>query len=107
VKLFLAMILYGHLWGGTFQMSVIGGRQVTGGNGRNPSGQKHGYSLNIEGFWLTDKFLVRAVTGAFAWLNPYQNRFIVGNQGDGGSMASWHWAQGFELQLPSFILNYA
>jgi hypothetical protein len=34
------------------------------------------------------------VTDAFAWLNPYQNRFILGDQADGGGMASWHRAQG-------------
>jgi hypothetical protein len=33
-------ILSWHQWGGRFQMSVIGERQVTGGNGRNPSGRK-------------------------------------------------------------------
>jgi len=34
------IIWHGHLWGGRFQMSVIGERQVTGGNGRNPTGRK-------------------------------------------------------------------
>ena len=34
------VILRGHLWGGRFQMSVMGERQVTGGNGRGPSGRK-------------------------------------------------------------------
>ena len=29
------IIWHGHLWGGRFQMAVIGERQVTGGNGRN------------------------------------------------------------------------
>jgi hypothetical protein len=33
-------ILHGHLWGERFQMSVRGERQVTGGNGANPSGRK-------------------------------------------------------------------
>lgn len=32
------MILQGHLWGGGFQMSGVGQRQIAGGNGRNPSG---------------------------------------------------------------------
>ena len=32
------VILRGHLWGGRFQMPVIGERQFNGGNGRNPSG---------------------------------------------------------------------
>jgi hypothetical protein len=31
-------ILHGHLWGRRFQMSVIGERQVTGGNRRSFSG---------------------------------------------------------------------
>ena len=35
-------------------MSVIGERQVTGGNGRNPSGQEY-ICLDMEGFWLCDK----------------------------------------------------
>ena len=35
-------------------MSVIGGRQVTGWNGRNPSGKQAGYALNMKGFWLRD-----------------------------------------------------
>ena len=26
------IIWHGHLWGGRFQMAVVGGRQVTGGN---------------------------------------------------------------------------
>jgi hypothetical protein len=34
------LILLGHLWGGRFQMSVIGERQLTGGNGANPSSRK-------------------------------------------------------------------
>jgi hypothetical protein len=37
---FHLIILHGHLWGGRFQMAVIGERQVTGGNGMNPSGQE-------------------------------------------------------------------
>ena len=40
-------ILHGHLWGGRFQMSVIGGRQVTGWIGRGLPGQEAGYPLNI------------------------------------------------------------
>jgi len=32
------VILHGHLWGGRFQMAVVGERQVTGENVRNPSG---------------------------------------------------------------------
>jgi hypothetical protein len=31
---FRFVILHGHLWGGRFQMAVIGGRQVTGWIGR-------------------------------------------------------------------------
>jgi len=34
------IIWHGHPWGGRFQMSVIKERQVTGGNGRGPSGQE-------------------------------------------------------------------
>jgi len=30
-------ILRGHLWGGRFQMAVIGERSVTSGNGKGPS----------------------------------------------------------------------
>ena len=44
------VIWHGHLWGGIFQMSVVGERQVAGGNGRNLSDQKgriSGYPL----FW--------------------------------------------------------
>jgi hypothetical protein len=33
-------ILHCHLWGGCFAVSVIGERQGTDGNGRNPSGQE-------------------------------------------------------------------
>jgi hypothetical protein len=44
-------------------MSVIGERQVTGGNGRNISGQEgwigSGY---IKGFWISNKFRIRAVS---------------------------------------------
>ena len=62
-------------------MSVIGERQVTGGNGRNPSGQEgwlssgfhpddyenalrdsHNRLLGMEGFWPGDKFRIRAAT---------------------------------------------
>jgi len=31
-------IWHRHPWGGIFQMAGVGVRQVTGGNGRNPSG---------------------------------------------------------------------
>jgi len=34
------IIWHGHLWGGRFQMAVIGERQGAGGNGRGPSGQE-------------------------------------------------------------------
>jgi len=34
----ITLILPGHLWGGRFQMAVVGERQVTGENGRGPSG---------------------------------------------------------------------
>ena len=37
---FHIVILHRHLWGGRFQMSVIGERQVAGGNGRNPQTEK-------------------------------------------------------------------
>ena len=42
-------------------MAVIRGRQVTGGNGGNPQAKKDGYPLDMEGFWLSDKFRIRAV----------------------------------------------
>jgi hypothetical protein len=41
------IFLHGHLWGGRFQMAVIGGRQVTGWIGRGLPGQEAGYPLNI------------------------------------------------------------
>jgi hypothetical protein len=47
---FRFVILHGHLLGGIFQMSVIGGRQVTGGNGRNPLGQEGYISSEYERF---------------------------------------------------------
>jgi hypothetical protein len=33
-------ISHEHLWGGRFQMPVTEERQITGGNGRKPSGRK-------------------------------------------------------------------
>ncbi|MBU4232709.1 MAG: hypothetical protein KKF43_09285 [Proteobacteria bacterium] len=54
------IIWHPHLWGGRFQMAVIGERQVTGGNGRIIQAKRAGYALNMEGFWLGDKFLIRA-----------------------------------------------
>jgi len=41
-------------------MSGVGERQVTGGNGRGPSGRKVLLSLVMEGFWLRDKCRIRA-----------------------------------------------
>jgi len=43
------VILHGHLWGGRVRVAVIEERQVTGGNGRNPSGQEGWIS---SGFWI-------------------------------------------------------
>jgi len=37
---FYLIIMRGHSWGGKFQMTVTGERQVTGGNGRNLSAQE-------------------------------------------------------------------
>jgi hypothetical protein len=54
------IILRGRLWGGRFQMAVIGGRQVTGGMAGNPQKKKSRYVLDMEGFWLSDKFRIRA-----------------------------------------------
>jgi hypothetical protein len=34
------VIWHGHLWGGRFQMSVMGERQVSDGNVKNSSGQE-------------------------------------------------------------------
>jgi hypothetical protein len=45
------VILRGHLWGGRFQVALIGERQVAGGNGRNPSGQE-GYISSEYGRFL-------------------------------------------------------
>jgi len=41
-------------------MAVIGERQVTGENGRIFQTEKSRYALVMEGFWLGDKFRVRA-----------------------------------------------
>jgi hypothetical protein len=46
-------ILFRHLWGGRFQMPVIGRRKITGGNGRGPSGR------NVLIFFGYGSFLVR------------------------------------------------
>jgi hypothetical protein len=50
-------------------MSVIGDRQVTGGmcEWQESSGhtKKAGFRLIIEGFWLSDKFLIKAVSDTF------------------------------------------
>ena len=62
---FHLLIWHGHLWGGRFQMAVIGERQVTGevtgGNGGNPSGQKGLLISGYGGFWLCDKCRIGAV----------------------------------------------
>jgi len=34
------VIWNGHLWGVGFQMAGVGERQISGGNGRGPSGQE-------------------------------------------------------------------
>jgi hypothetical protein len=47
---FRFVILRGHLWGGRFQMSVIGERQVTGGMAEILQVKKDIYPLNMEGF---------------------------------------------------------
>jgi hypothetical protein len=44
------VILGGHLWGGRFQMSATGERQVTGENGGNPSGRKGYICSEYESF---------------------------------------------------------
>ena len=45
---FRFVILHGHLWGGRFQMPVIGERQVTGGNGRDSQTEKSRYGLSLK-----------------------------------------------------------
>ena len=40
-------------------MAVIGERQVTGGNGGDPQTEKSRYVLDVEDFWLSDKFRIR------------------------------------------------
>jgi len=42
-------------------MAVMGERQFTGGGGKNPSGPEGWIPLDMEGFWLCNKFLIRAV----------------------------------------------
>jgi len=51
------IIWHGHLWGGRFQMSGVGERQVTTGI---LQAQKDGDDLNMEGFWRFDNFRIRA-----------------------------------------------
>jgi len=46
-------------------MGVMGERQFTGLNGRNPQTEKSHYVLNITGFWLYDKFWIRADSSPF------------------------------------------
>jgi hypothetical protein len=46
-------------------MAVIGERQVTGGNGRESFRPERMDILDMEGFWLSDKFLIRAVITTF------------------------------------------
>ena len=43
-------------------MAVTGERQVTDGMAGNPQTQKSGYALVMKGFWLGDKFRIRAAT---------------------------------------------
>ena len=52
-------------------MSGVGERQVTGGNGRGPSGRKVLLSLVMEGFWLRDKCRIRAEIATLLILQPY------------------------------------
>ena len=57
------VILHGHLWGGRFQMALIGERQFNGGNGRNGrifQTEKSRYVLNRLNFQRVDKLLIRA-----------------------------------------------
>jgi len=48
---FRFVILHRHLWGERFQMTVIGERQVTGGNGRNFS-ELEGWRCSFYGRFL-------------------------------------------------------
>jgi hypothetical protein len=54
------IILHRHLWGGRFQMAVTGERQIPAGMAGNPQTKKSRYALVMEGFWLGDKFRIRA-----------------------------------------------
>ena len=54
------VILRWHLWGGIFQMAVIGERQVTGENGRIFQTEKSRYALNMRGFGPGDNCRIRA-----------------------------------------------
>ena len=69
-------------------MSVLGGRQVIGGNEVDYRVEKSRYTLDMESFSLGDKCRIIAINDTFAWLNPYQNRFMLVNQDDGEGMAS-------------------
>ena len=42
-------------------MSVIGDRRLPAGMAGNPQTEKSRYVLYMEGFWLSDKFRIRAV----------------------------------------------
>jgi hypothetical protein len=57
---FLLIILHGHLWGGRFQMSGVGDAWLPAGMPGILQVGKYCYLLVMEGFWLSDKFLIRA-----------------------------------------------
>ena len=54
----------------------------------NPQTKKVSHAVDIEGFWLGDKFRIRAVPDTFAQLNPMPNPFMLRNRGEGVGMAS-------------------
>jgi len=58
---FRFVIWHGHLWGGRFQMVGVGNASFPAGMAGGHQIKKDGYGLNMEGFWLSDKFRVRAM----------------------------------------------
>ena len=49
------IIWHGHLWGGRFQMAVIGDARLQTGMAGNPQTEKSRHVLDVEGFWLSER----------------------------------------------------
>jgi len=54
------IIWHGHLWGGRFQMAVIGDARLQTVMAGNPQTEKSRHVLDVEGFWLGDKCWITA-----------------------------------------------